>query len=91
MLSAGYENARSTPSTNTVYRTDLLRWSSLSLRYRLPERLLQRMHNVIKYGYLSFQAANIYTFSAFKASDPETGDLIASLPPTLTLNLSLSF
>lgn len=91
MLSSGYENARSTPSTNTVYRTDLLRWSSLSLRYRLPEGLLQRMHNVIKYGYLSFQAANIYTFSAFKASDPETGDLIASLPPTLTLNLSLSF
>lgn len=91
MLSLGYNNVRNIPSTRTVRRTDFIRLSGLSLRYRFDERFLNLMHNVISYGHVALHAANLFTITPFIGSDPETGSLVAPLAPVLTFNLSLSF
>lgn len=91
MLSKGYANTYHTPNTRTVRRTDFVRLSALSLRYRFDERILEFLHNTISYGHIALQAANLVTFTPFIGSDPETGDLVAPLAPVVTFNLSISF
>ena len=91
MLSLGYDNVRNVPNTRTVRRTDFIRLSGISLRYRFDERFLNLMHNVISYGHFALHAANLFTITPFMGGDPETGNLVAPLAPVLTFNLSLNF
>lgn len=91
MLSLGYANTYGTPNTRTVHRTDFVRLSGLSLRYRFDERALSLTNNTISYAHVALQAANLFTFTPFIGSDPETGNLVAPLAPVLTFNISLSF
>ncbi len=79
------------PNTRTVGKSDFLRLSMLSVRYRVPGAFLQKHFNFVKYANVAFQASNLFTLTPYGESDPETGSLAGTLQPVLTLNLSLTF
>lgn len=78
-------------NTHNTGRSDYLRMSMLSFRYRFPRRILDRTHGVIKYASVALQASNLFTITPYDESDPETGQLGAAIQPVLTLNLSVTF
>lgn len=79
------------PNTRTVAKSDFLRLSMLSLRYRLPSVFLQKALPLVRYAGIAFQASNLFTLTPYGESDPETGSLAGTLQPVLTLNLNLTF
>lgn len=79
------------PNTRTVAKSDFLRLSMLSLRYRLPSVFLQKVLPLVRYAGIAFQASNLFTLTPYGESDPETGSLAGTLQPVLTLNLNLTF
>lgn len=79
------------PNTRTIARSDFLRMSMLSLRYRIPSAFLQKAGHIVRYASVAFQASNLFTLTPYSESDPETGSLAGTLQPVLTLNLSLTF
>ncbi|MDO4770792.1 SusC/RagA family TonB-linked outer membrane protein [Porphyromonas sp.] len=79
------------PNTRTIARSDFLRMSMLSLRYRIPSAFLQKAGHIVKYASVAFQASNLFTLTPYSESDPETGSLAGTLQPVLTLNLNLTF
>ena len=79
------------PNTRTVGKSDFLRLSMLSLRYRVPGTFLRKYCPVIRYANAAFQASNLFTLTPYGESDPETGSLAGTLQPVLTLNLNLTF
>lgn len=79
------------PNTRTVAKSDFLRLSMLSLRYRLPGAFLQKTLPLVRYASVAFQASNLFTLTPYGESDPETGTLAGTLQPVLTLNLNLTF
>lgn len=83
--------ALSYANTHNTGRSDYLRLSMLSFRYRFPSKLLQRTNGIIKYASAAIQASNLFTITPYDESDPETGQLGASIQPVLTLNLSITF
>ena len=88
---ASLENLTLYPNSRTVGSSDYLRLSMLSVRYRFPQRLLQKTGNFFKYGNIAFQASNLFTLTRYKESDPESGSLVGAQQPIYTINLSLSF
>lgn len=78
-------------NTSNTGKSDYLRLSMLSIRYRLPASLLARTNNVIKYATVGLQASNLFTLTPYSESDPETGRLGASVQPVITFNLSVTF
>lgn len=78
-------------NTHNTGRSDYLRMSMLSFRYRFPRRILDRTHGVIKYASVALQASNLFTITPYDESDPETGQLGAAIQPVVTLNLSVTF
>lgn len=78
-------------NTNTVGKSDYLRLSMLSLRYRVPHLFLEKNCRFIKYANVAFQASNLFMLTPYKESDPETGSLAGTMQPVLTINLSLTF
>ncbi len=78
-------------NTSNTGCSDYLRLSMLSLRYRLPQRLLRHTRNIVKYASVALQASNLFTISPYNESDPETGKLGASIQPVITFNLSVTF
>lgn len=78
-------------NTHNTGKSDYLRLSMLSLRYRFPRKILEKTHNVIKYASVALQASNLFTITPYSESDPETGQLGASIQPVLTVNLSVTF
>lgn len=79
------------PNSRTVGSSDYLRMSMLSLRYRLPYRLIEKTRNAIQYASIAFQASNLFTLTHYKESDPESGSLVGTQQPVFTLSLNLSF
>lgn len=79
------------PNTLTVGKSDYLKLSMVSLRYRVPHQVLERSVPFIKYANMSFQASNLFTLTPYKESDPETGSLAGTTQPVYTINLSLTF
>ena len=77
-------------STN-VGKSDYLRLSMLSLRYRIPRNLLQRIGYVVQYAYCGVQASNLFTLTSYAESDPESGRLSGTLQPVIAFNLNLTF
>ena len=45
----------------------------------------------MKYASAAVQASNLFTLTPYNESDPETGQLGASIQPVLTVNLSVTF
>ena len=89
--SSAIYNLKNYPNSRTVGSSDYLRMSMLSLRYRLPYRLIEKTKNVIQYASIAFQASNLFTLTHYKESDPESGSLVGTQQPVFTLNLNLSF
>lgn len=79
------------PNTRTVGKSDFLRMSMLSVRYRLPEKFLERYIRVVRFASVAFQASNLFTVTPYLESDPETGTLAGTLQPVITLNINLTF
>lgn len=79
-----YANTSNTGSSN------YLRLSMLSLRYRVPQKVLSSTR-IIKYATAALQASNLFTLTPYSESDPETGTLGSAVQPVITLNLSLTF
>lgn len=78
-------------NTETVGKSDYLKLSMVSLRYRVPHTFLEKNCNFIKYANVAFQASNLFMITPYKESDPETGSLAGTMQPVLTINLSLTF
>lgn len=79
------------PNTRTIAKSDFLRLSMLSVRYRLPRAVLSKTYDLVKYASIAFQASNLFTLTPYADSDPETGTLAGTLQPVLTMSLSLTF
>lgn len=79
------------PNTNTVGKSDYLRLSMLSLRYRVSRKFLAAHCPFVKYANVAVQASNLFTLTAYNESDPETGMLGAAVQPVLTMNLNVTF
>lgn len=80
----------SQPNNRTLMKTDFLRFSNLSLRYQFSQEDLA-MIGKIRYATLGLAVTNLAVWSNYKESDPETNNIVNPMPPTLTLNLNLSF
>lgn len=78
-------------NTETVGKSDYLKLSMVSLRYRVPHAFLEKNCKFIKYANIAFQASNLFMITPYKESDPETGSLAGTMQPVLTINLSLTF
>lgn len=61
-----------------LMKANFLRWKSLSLRWRLPEKWLSKAG--LRSGQLYMQGQNLWTFTKFPVTDPETQDPTV-LPP----------
>lgn len=75
----------------TVGKSDYLKLSMVSLRYRLPSRFLRRNLPFVKYASLALQGSNLFTWTAYSESDPESGTLAGSQQPIYTVNVNLTF
>ena len=51
----------------------------------------KKTKNVIQYASVAFQASNLFTWTHYKESDPESGSLVGTQQPVFTLKLSVSF
>lgn len=80
----------SQPNNRTLMKTNFLRFSNLSLRYQFSQDDLA-MIGKIRHATLGLAVTNLAVWSNYKESDPETNNIVNPMPPTLTLNLNLSF
>lgn len=79
------------PNTRTVGRSDYLRLSMMSLRYRLPVRLLRRCLPFVQYANCALRGSNLFTWTPYRESDPESGTLAGTLQPVVSMNVNLTF
>ena len=85
------ENLALYPNTRTIGSSDYIKLSSVSLRYRVPSKWLQKTIPVIRYANLGLQGSNLFTWTRYKESDPESGTLAGTMQPIFTFNLNLTF
>ena len=74
----------------TVGKSDYLKLSMVSFRYRLPSQLLRKKLPFVKYASIALQGSNLFTWTAYSESDPESGTLAGSQQPIYTVNLSIT-
>ncbi len=79
------------PNSKTVGKSDYLRLSMVSMRYRLPSAPLHKVLPFVQYATIGFQASNLFTWTSYKESDPESGTLAGTTQPVYTFNLNLTF
>lgn len=75
-------NNLSTPNTGTIARTDFLRFSNLSIKYKIDTK------NIFKRITLGISVSNLFTLSGYKDSNPESGNIINPLPTALTFHFN---
>ena len=63
----------------------------ISLRYRLPSSWTQKHLPFVKYCTVGLQGSNLYTWTSYDESDPESGQLAGTTQPVFTLNLNVTF
>ena len=85
------ENIALYPNSRTVGKSDYLRLSMVSMRYRLPSTALHKILPFVQYATVGFQASNLFTWTSYKESDPESGTLAGTTQPVYTFNLNLTF
>lgn len=86
-----YNQNLSAPNDKTVVKTDFLRFSNLSVKYQFDVNQIQHFTDKIRYITLGINASNLAIFSNYKDSNPETSNIVNPLPPTITLNLNVTF
>lgn len=79
------------PNTLTVGKSNYVRLSMLSLRYRVPQPFLKKALPFLSFATVGFQGSNLFTWTPYRESDPESGTLAGTLQPVYTLNLNLTF
>ena len=89
--SSAIENLTMWPNSRTVGSSDYLRLQMVSVRYRLPQRMIRNMGSFIKYANVALQASNLFTLTRYKESDPESGSLVGAQQPVVTMSFSMSF
>lgn len=89
--STAEDNIALYPNSRTVGKSDYLRLSMVSIRYCVPERFLKRCLPFVKYATLALQGSNLFTWTSYKESDPESGQLAGTMQPVYTFNLNLTF
>lgn len=85
------ENIALYPNSRTVGKSDYLKLSMISLRYRLPSAWTQKHLPCVKYCTVGLQASNLYTWTSYDESDPESGQLAGTTQPVFTFNLNVTF
>ncbi len=87
----GDNNIRYYSNSQTIGKSDYMRLSMLSLRYRVPRSFLQKALPFVEYASFAFQGSNLFTWTAYDESDPESGTLAGSIQPVYSFNLNLTF
>ncbi len=85
------ENIALYPNSRTIGKSDYLKLSMLSLRYRLPSRWTRQHLPMVQYCTVGLQGSNLYTWTNYDESDPESGQLAGTSQPVFTLNINLTF
>lgn len=85
------ENIALYPNSRTVGKSDYLKLSMVSLRYRLPSAWLQKHIPFVQYCTVGLQGSNLFTWTSYNESDPESGQLAGTTQPVFTFNLSVTF
>lgn len=85
------ENIALYPNSKTIGKSDYLKLSMVSLRYRLPSSWTQRHLPFLQYCTVGLQGSNLYTWTSYDESDPESGQLAGTTQPVFTLNLNVTF
>lgn len=85
------ENIALYPNSRTVGKSDYLKLSMISLRYRLPSAWTQKHLPFVQYCTLGLQGSNLFTWTNYNESDPESGQLAGTTQPVFTFNLSVTF
>lgn len=75
----------------TVGQSDYLRLSMLSLRYRLAARFLRKYLPFVQYANVALRGSNLFTWTTYRESDPESGTLAGTLQPVYSVNVNLTF
>lgn len=79
------------PNSRTVGNSNYLKLSSFSMRYRIPSRWLHRVMPLVQYANVGLQGSNLFTWTNYKESDPESGTLAGTMQPVFTFHLNLTF
>ena len=85
------ENNMLLPNSLTVGKSDYLRLSMVSLRYRLPAHFLRKYLPFVQYANCSLRGSNLFTWTTYRESDPESGTLAGTLQPVYSFNVNLTF
>lgn len=85
------ENIALYPNSRTIGKSDYLKLSMVSLRYRLPSNWMQKHLPFVQYCTVGLQGSNLYTWTNYDESDPESGQLAGTTQPVFTFNLSVTF
>lgn len=87
----GYTNIKLYPNSRTVGKSDYLKLSMVSLRYRVPSAFLQRHLPFIRYANLALQGSNLFTLTSYNESDPESGTLAGTMQPVFSFSMNVTF
>lgn len=79
------------PNSRTIGKSDYMKLSMISIRYRVPGKRLQKRLPFISYATIGLQGSNLFTWTNYKESDPESGQLAGTTQPVYTFNLNLTF
>lgn len=79
------------PNSRTIGKSDYMKLSMISIRYRVPGKWLQKRLPFISYATIGLQGSNLFTWTNYKESDPESGQLAGTTQPVYTFNLNLTF
>lgn len=79
------------PNSRTVGNSDYLKLSSMSIRYRIPSNAINKVVPFIQYANVGLQGSNLFTWTAYKESDPESGKLAGTIQPVFTFHVNLTF
>ena len=83
--SAAYQQLSYYPASDArLVDASFIRWKSLVLRWRMPEKWLSKAG--LRSGQLYLQGQNLWTHTRFPVTDPETQDPTV-LPPVRTLTM----
>lgn len=85
------ENIALYPNSRTVGKSDYLKLSMVSLRYRVDSRWMERHLPFISFATLGFQGSNLFTWTRYDESDPESGQLAGATQPVFTFNMNITF
>lgn len=89
--SVAEENMALYATSRTVGSSNMLKLSMVSLRYRIAGKWLEKHLPFLQFASVGFQGSNLYTWTSFKESDPESGKLSGTLQPVFTFNMNLTF